>query len=108
MNERAQALVEAVVALPTCLACAVALVDCGIVVRDRVAVAQAATRAAEARIVGRAPLPAARAGLPTPLRSTLDVQVDGHRVVVTARSGSRIAALAGHEVSHRSSVEVPR
>lgn len=108
MNERAQALVEAVVALPACLACAVALVDCGIVVRDRIAVTQAATRAAEAQLVGREPLAAARAGLPAPLRSSIEVDSRGDRVVVTARSGSRIAALAGRNVTHRSSVEVPR
>lgn len=108
MNERGQALVEAVVALPTCLVCALALVDCGVVVRDRIAVTQAATRAAEVELVGGDPLAAARAGLPGPLRSSIEVEAVSGRVVVTARSGSRIAALAGTRVVHRSSVEVPR
>lgn len=108
MKERAQALVEAVVALPACLACAVALVDCGILVRDRLAVTQAATRAGEAQLVGSEPHDAARAGLPGALRRTLKVSVDGSTIVVTAQSSSRMAALAGRDITHRSTVEVAR
>lgn len=107
-RERGQALVEAVVAVPVCIACALVIADCGVIVRDRVAVTQAATRAAEARLDGRDELDAARGALPVALRDSLRVTTDGDRIVVRATSAARITKLAGMPVIHRSTVEVER
>lgn len=107
-RERGQSLVEAVIAIPACIACALTIVDCGVLVRDRIAVAQAATRAAEAQLIGADSTAAARSALPASMRGSLQVAADEHRIVVRATSGSRIAKLAGHPVTHRSSVEVAR
>ncbi|MCW2925800.1 MAG: hypothetical protein JWM98_3204 [Thermoleophilia bacterium] len=101
-GERGQSLIEAVVALPVCVACAMAIVDCGVLVRDRVAVAQAAARAAEAHLQGRSELDAARGALPAGLSKRVHVRVEEHRVVVSAPSGARIAKLAGRTVTSRS------
>ncbi len=107
-REGGQALVEAVAAVPVCVACALALVDCGVIVRDRIAVTQAATRAAEAQLAGRDELAAARGALPASMRSSVRIEHDGDEIVVRATSGARIAKLAGAPVVHRSSVEVAR
>lgn len=107
-RERGQALVEAIVAVPVCVACALVLADCGVIVRDRIAVTQAATRAAEARIAGRDELDAARAALPVSMRRTARIERDGERIVVRATSGARITKLAGTPVVHRSEVAVTR
>jgi hypothetical protein len=107
-RERGQALVEALVAIPACIACALMVADCGVLVRDRIAVTQAATRAAEAQLTGADATRAARGALPASLRASLRVDVDDDRVIVHADSGSRIAQLAGRTVTHRSSVEVAR
>ncbi len=107
-RERGQALVEAVAAIPVCVACALVLADCGVIVRDRIAVAQAATRAAEACIAGRDELDAARGALPEALRDSVRVSTDGDRIVVRATSSARITRLAGMPVVNRSSVEVER
>jgi hypothetical protein len=108
IGERGQALVEVIAALPVCLACALAIADCGVAVRDRIAVAQAATRAAEAHLVGDDAEQAARGALPVALRASLSVEDTGDRVVVRAASSSRIARLAGRTIEHRSVVEVTR
>ncbi len=107
-REHGQALVEAIVAVPVCVACALVLGDCGVIVRDRIAVTQAATRAAEARIDGRDELDAARGALPHALRDSIRIQRDGDRIVVRATSAARITKLAGMPVTHRSTVEVAR
>lgn len=107
-GERAQALVEAVAAVPVCVACALVLADCGVIVRDRIAVSQAATRAAEAHLVGRDELDAARGALPAAMRDSVRIERDGDRIVVRATSGARITKLAGMPVTHRSTVEVER
>lgn len=107
-RERGQALVEAVAAVPVCVACALVLADCGVIVRDRIAVTQAATRAAEARIDGRDELDAARGALPSALRESLRIERDGDRIIVRATSAARITKLAGTPVTHRSTVEVER
>lgn len=107
-GERGQALVETVAAIPACIACALVIADCSVVVRDRIAVTQAATRAAEARLGGRDELDAARAALPASIRASVRVDRRGDRIVVRATSGARIARLAGAPVVHRSSVEVAR
>jgi hypothetical protein len=105
-RERAQALVEAVVAMPVCLACAVTIVDCGVLVRDRIATTQAATRAAEAQLHGEDPLAAARGAMPAPLRSATKVRLDGDHLEVRVASRGALARLAGHPISHRSRVEL--
>ena len=107
-RERAQAIVEAVAAVPVCVACALALADAGVIVRDRIAVAQAATRAAEAHLAGADELDAARDALPESIRDGAAVTVRGERIFVTASSGARITKLAGQDVVHHSSVEVAR
>lgn len=107
-RERGQALVEAVAAVPVCIACALVIADCGVIVRDRIAVTQAATRAAEARIEGRDELDAARGALPVALRDSVSISHDGDRIVVRATSAARITRLAGMPVVHRSTVEVER
>ena len=106
IRERGQVLVEATLAAPVCLAVAVSIVDCGVLVRDRVAVAQAATRAAEARLAGDDPDEAARRSLPASMRATLHVAVRDDRIELVATSGSSLAHLAGRTVTHRSTVEL--
>ncbi len=107
-RERAQALVEAVVAVPACIACALAIVDAGIVVRDRIAIAQAAGRAASAHLAGGDEVAAARRAVPASMRPSVRVEIDGPRVVVEGRSDVRLARIAHVDVDHRSSVEVAR
>ena len=107
-RERGQALVEAVVAMPACIACALVIADCGVLVRDRISTTQAATRAAEARIAGTSELEAARSAVPESLRDAVEVDASGDRIVVTLRSRAGVARLGGPRVEHRSSVEVTR
>ena len=101
-GERGQALVEAVLAVPVCVICALTIVDCGVIVRDRIAVAQAATRGAEAHLAGLSEVDAARAALPRAMRPGARITVEDDRVVVRAASSSRITRLAGARVMHRS------
>ena len=105
-RERGQALVEAMVAIPVCMACALTLVECGVLVRDRIVVSQAATRAAEAQMAGRDPADAARTALPKSMRDALEVNVRSDRVAVSVRSDSRAVQLIGARVIHRSSVAI--
>lgn len=105
-RERGQALIEVALAVPACIACAMAIVDCGIVVRDRMAVAQAAGRAASAQLAGGDVERAALAALPDSMREEAVVRVVDGQVQVRATSQARIARLAGREIVHRSSVEV--
>jgi Flp pilus assembly protein TadG len=106
-RERAQALVETALVVPACVACAMTIVDCGVLVRDRIATSQAATRAAEARLAGRDEASAARSALPASLRD--DVIVDDHdgRIEVRTTSDVAIAQLAGRRIEHRSAVALP-
>lgn len=106
-RERAQALVEAAVAVPVCLACAMTLVDGGILVRDRIATAQAATHAAEARLEGRDAITAARRALPRSLRDSFQLDQDGDHLVLRATSRTALARMAGRGVEHRSSIVLP-
>lgn len=103
-RERGQALIEAVLAMPVCLVCALAVVDCGVIVRDRLATARAATHAAEAHLEGRDEFAAARAALPQSVRGGLGVDVEDDHVVVRVESSARITRLVGQVVEHRSSV----
>lgn len=89
-RERAQALVEAVLVLPVCMTAALTIVECGVLVRDRIAVTDAATRAAHAELIGADADGAARAALPKALRSDADIAVDANRVHVTIHSRTRI------------------
>ena len=89
-RERGQALVEAVLVLPLCLAAGLAIVDCGVVVRDRIAVAQAATRAAEAELAGRDAAEAARGALPAQLRHTLRISEGGGSLTLHATTNPRV------------------
>ena len=106
-RERGQALVEAALVVPACVACAVAIVDCGVVVRDRMATTQAATRAAEARLEGREATDAARAALPESLRDDAVVRIRGERIEVRTSSDVAITRLAARPVEHRSTVALP-
>lgn len=105
-QEHAQALVEAIVAAPVCLLAALLLVDGGIVVRDRIAIAQAATRAAEAVAAGRDPQRAATDALPRTMRGSAHVTVRDGRVVVRALTQPRSTAFAGMDIRQQSTVEV--
>lgn len=107
-RERGQGLVEAVMAVPVCVACALAIVDAGVLVRDRLAVAQAADRAAVARLEGRDERAAALRALPGSLRRGATVRVDGATVEVRVDGGARLAQLVGHPIRLDSSVEVER
>lgn len=108
-RERGQALVETVALVPLSIACAVVLVDCGRIVRDRIAVSQAAAAAIHERGDLAAAERAARAALPKDIRATRRIEVDEEQVLVSARSGGLLANLAGGVV-HESRVtkEVPR
>ena len=107
-SERGQGLIEAIAAFPVCVACAMVVVDCGVVVRDRIAVTQAATRAAEAGLAGGNERDAAQGALPRSMQDSVRVQVEADRVVVRAESGARIARIAGVPIVHTSSVEMDR
>lgn len=89
-REGAQALVESVLALPVCMVAALTIVECGVLVRDRLAVADAAARGAEARIEGRDVAAAARTALPASLRSSARIAVAADRVRVTVRSRTHV------------------
>lgn len=94
--ERGQALIEALAAVPACLAAATVLVESGLVVRDRIATTHAATRAAAAAVVGADPRTAAEGALPGGLRRSLEVDVRGNEIVVRSRSSVRLLAAVGH------------
>lgn len=104
-REQGQGLVEAVAALPLCIACALAIVDCGVILRDRIAVTQAATRAAEAVIGGGDAVRVAEDGLPRSLRTSADVQVSHGRVRVSAASRPGLLRMV-REVEHSSTVVI--
>lgn len=103
-RERAQSLVEAVAAVPVCVACALTIVDAGVLVRDRIATTQAATRAAEAHLSGRDGLDAARDALPDSLHDSVELDVADDRLVLRASSDTMLTRLARRPVEHRSSV----
>lgn len=105
MSERGQALVEATLILPVCLVCALAIVDCGVLVRDRLAVVQSATRAAEAQLAGRDPERAARSALPASLRG-VQVRTAGGELVVRATSRTWLTRAAATSVDHESRVQM--
>ena len=95
-RERGQALVEAVAAVPVCIASALLLVDAGIIVRDRIAVSQAATRAAEASLLGRDVDAAAIHALPRSLRDGAQVRIEGAAITVRVSSRATSAQLSNH------------
>jgi Flp pilus assembly protein TadG len=93
-RERGQALVEAVLAVPVCITAALTIVDCGVLVRDRLAVTDAAGRAAAATLHGDDAAEAARAALPASVRDGARVTVDGDRVRVAIQSSTHIPGVA--------------
>lgn len=105
-REAGQALVEATLALPVCIACSLALVDAGLLVRDRIATSHAATRAAEAHLAGSDPRDAARAALPASLRQTIQLQETSDAIVVRTSTRITLASFAGQRVQHRSRVDL--
>lgn len=110
-RDRGQALIEAVLALPVCMIAAGTIVDCGIIVRDRLAVSEAATRAAEARLRGDDAEGAARTAIPASLRHGMRVELRDDRVTVSVRSATRLVRLPGgitHSSSARDHVEATR
>jgi hypothetical protein len=94
-SERASVLIEALVAMPACIVCALAIADCGVLVRDRIATSQAASRAARAVLVGRDPRAAARAALPSTLRGSLQVRVAHGSVDVRVVSHPTVLRIPG-------------
>lgn len=105
-RERGQALVEAVAAMPVCIASALLLVDAGTIVRDRMVTAQAATRAAEATIVGDDVRDAALSAMPRGLRGDATVQVEDSGITVRVTSRARAARIVGRSIQLRSHVEL--
>jgi hypothetical protein len=103
-GERASVLIEALVAVPVCIACAVAVADCGVLVRDRLATTQATTRAARAELAGGDAEAAARAALPTTLRASLRVSIVDGVVDVRTTSHPKLLALPGGVAQHSRAV----
>lgn len=105
-RERGQALIEAVAVFPVCLACAMALVDCGIVVRDRMAIAQAASRAGAAHVAGSDVERAARGALPRSVARTLEVHDRDDSLDLTITSRPTLLGVAGG-IQLTSRIELP-
>jgi hypothetical protein len=101
-GERAQALVEAVAVFPVCIFSALALVDCGVIVRDRMAIAQAASRAGAAEIAGHDVERAARQALPSSVAQSLRVRRTGHELQLTITTRPTLLGVAGgvRQTSH--------
>ncbi|MCW2972848.1 MAG: hypothetical protein JWN72_1121 [Thermoleophilia bacterium] len=104
-RERGSVLVEAIVAVPACIVCALAIADGGALVRDRLAVTQAATRAARAQLTGGDVRGAARAALPARLRSSMHVRVARGVITVEATSRPTVLRVPGG-VAQRSQVAI--
>ena len=104
-RERGSVLVEAIAAVPVCIVCALAIADGGGLVRDRLAVTQAASRAARAEVRGADARGAARAALPERLRSSMHVRIAHGTVVVEATSHPTVLRVPGG-VAQRSSVVI--
>jgi hypothetical protein len=77
------------------LVLALAVVDVGVTVRDRIALADAAGRAARAEMRGQDAAAAARAGLPAAMKDSFEISVDGDELEASAEPTARLATLAG-------------
>ena len=103
-RERGQALVETVAAVPVFLAASLLVVASGVVVRDRLVLAQATGQAGTAIVRGLDPRTAARDVLPARLRPTMQFTHREERVTISVRSS---LPLVPDAIVQRSSVEVP-
>ncbi|MBC7461768.1 MAG: pilus assembly protein [Thermoleophilia bacterium] len=104
-REAGSVLVEALAAVPMCIMCALAIADGGALVRDRLAVTQAASRAARAELRGGDVRGAARAALPNKLRDSMHVRVAHGTVTVEATSRPTVLRVPGG-VAQRSTVTI--
>ena len=95
MSERGQAMIEALFVVRLCICCALALVDAAVLVRDRIAVTQAATRAGEAVLSHRNMCAAARDAVPRVARRSVRCQQQGHEITVSARSRTMVLRVPG-------------
>ena len=95
MSQRGQATIEVMAIIPACLLAAWTLVETGVLVRERVAVGNAAGRAAVAHVEGADPADAARGATGEALARRLKVSIDAERVTVTVRPRVTILGAAG-------------
>ena len=79
-----QALIETLFVIPACMVCAMVLVDCGVVIRDRVALAQAAGQAGIAAERDNDVDAAARRAVPHSIRGGLTITRDNHGIELHA------------------------
>lgn len=93
---RGQSSIEVVALVPLVLVLAMGIVDASIVVRDRIAVADAAGRAGRAHIRGENLRAAARGGVPQSLRSSVTVSSTDDEITASVESSSRLLHLVGH------------
>lgn len=92
-SQRGQSTIEALFVVPMCVVCAAVLVEAGSLVRDRMAVADAAGRGAAAAVLGKDGERTARAALPAGLRKGARITARGDRLSVSARP--RLGLLSG-------------
>lgn len=107
-RERGQVLIEVVAAVPVCMVAALAIVECGVLVRDRLAVTDAAGRAARAELHGADAREAARRALPMSVRDDAVVRVDDDRVRVMIQSRTHIPGMTRITQSSEAVTEVNR
>lgn len=105
MRDRGQALIEAVVAMPVFIMASLALVDCGLMVRNQLAVTGAATRAAQAVVLNKDSVAAAKSGMPAVLKDAVYVVQKNDRLVVKAKNKPRILGFVG-AIEYRSEAVV--
>ncbi|MBC7643670.1 MAG: hypothetical protein H7123_00995 [Thermoleophilia bacterium] len=79
-----QALIETLFVIPACMVCAMVLIDCGVVIRDRVALAQAASQAGVAAQQQGDVDAAARRAVPKSMRGGLTITRDNSSIELRA------------------------
>lgn len=84
-GRRGQSTIEVLFVVPACVVCAAVLVEAGSLVRDRMAVADAAGRGAATAVLGGDGERAVRAALPAGLRRSARIERHGDSIVVSAR-----------------------
>jgi len=94
-SDRGQATIEVVALFPLCLLCALAVVEAGVLVQERLAVSQAAGRAAVAEVRHEDPTAAARGVLPKSLERGLRVSRSGSTITVSTPARVRLLGAAG-------------
>lgn len=106
---RGQSTIEALLVVPLCVLCACGVVEAGVLVRDRLALQAAVSRAAVASVEGRDVTAAAQAGLPRSLRSSLVVdQASSGTITVGARPRLRLVGSVARVRLEASVVAAPR